>query len=219
MRLVFISDTHTLHSRLVVPDGDVLVSCGDFTGVGNAQQIADFDSWLAKQPHKYVVVVAGNHDIGFEESPEAARMLLGTPIYLEDSAIRIEGVNFYGSPWTRFFNNWAFNFPQDHRAGHLRAEETWSKIPDDTDVLITHGPPYGILDDAPSGGNVGCDELLDAVERIKPAIHAFGHIHEGYGTLTRGETLFVNACVCDGLYRPVNAPIVVDLVDGKATLA
>lgn len=218
MRIVFISDTHTLVHRLVVPDGDVLVHCGDFTGNGSLQQVADFDSWLAKQPHEHKIVIAGNHDIAFEEAPESARLLLRTPLYLQDSVARIDGVTFYGSPWTPFFNNWAFNFPQDFRAGHLAAEETWAKIPDGVDVLVTHGPPYGILDDAPSGGSVGCDELLDAVERVKPRIHSYGHIHECYGTLVRGETLFVNACSCDGAYRPVNAPVVVDLVDGVATL-
>jgi Icc-related predicted phosphoesterase len=216
LRFVIVSDTHCRHNAVTIPDGDVLLHCGDFTMYGSPAQIADFDEWLESLPHRYKVVIAGNHDKGFEDAPEAARHLLKTPIYLQDSSIRIEGVNIYGSPWQPWFYDWSFNFPKGPK-GRFRARETWAKIPDDVDVLVTHGPPASILDIAPIGGSVGCPELLEAVRRVKPALHAFGHIHEGYGTLQR-DTLFVNASTCDERYVPSNAPIIVDLADGIATV-
>jgi Icc-related predicted phosphoesterase len=215
LRIVILSDTHLKHD-FDVPDGDVLVHCGDFTMEGDGRQIARFDAWIAALPHRWKIVVAGNHEFGFEAAPEVAQRLLQTPIYLQDSAIVVEGVKFYGSPWQPWFHEHAFNFPPGER-GRERAEETWAKIPDDTDVLITHGPPRGILDKVGSR-HCGCEYLLEAVERVKPKLHAFGHIHIAYGTLRRGETLFVNAAIVDGRYQPVNRPVVVDVSSQGAVL-
>jgi Icc-related predicted phosphoesterase len=205
MRLVFISDTHN-QTAFTVPDGDVLIHCGDFSMQGNAGEIRRFDEWLAKQSHQYKIVIAGNHELGFEDSPASARRLLKTPIYLQDSSTTIEGVKFYGSPWTPFFNSWAFNL----MSGRTLALK-WEMIPDDVDVLITHGPPFGILDRNPEGDHCGCVELYEAVERVKPKVHAFGHIHHSAGAERIGETLFVNACIVNEQYRVAHEPIVVDL--------
>jgi Icc-related predicted phosphoesterase len=209
LRLVFISDAHLRHA-FAVPDGDVLVHCGDFTMTGTGPEIARFDEWLAKQPHRHKVVIAGNHELGFEDDPEGAQSLLKTPIYLQDAATTIEGVRVYGSPWQPWFHDWAFNF-RPGLAGRAQAEETWLKIPDNVDVLVTHGPPYGILDRLTDRSHVGCRDLLAVVKRVKPKIHAFGHIHSAYGTLRRSGTQFVNACICDEDYMPTQPPIVVDL--------
>lgn len=210
MRIVFISDTHLQHA-FTVPDGDVLVHCGDFTMKGSAGEIQGFDEWLQELPHKYKVVIAGNHDIGFEECPEAAQRLLKTPIYLQDSSITIEGVKFYGSPWQPWFYDWAFNLP---RGPALAAK--WDLIPSDVDVLITHGPPSGILDVNLHGEHCGCEDLLGAVKRIKPKIHAFGHIHYGHGVVRVENTLFINASICNERYLPWQNPIVVDILPGGA---
>jgi Icc-related predicted phosphoesterase len=215
MRFVFISDTHLRHT-FVVPEGDVLVHCGDFTMMGDARQIVRFDEGLAKRPHEYKIVVAGNHELGFEDAPQAAQMLLKTPMYLQDFSILVEGLKIYGSPWTPWFNDWGFGFPKGPK-GRSRAKETWAKIPDDVDVLVTHGPPRGILDLA-GREHVGCEDLLEAVKRVKPKVHAFGHLHESYGTLRKGETLFVNAAICDDRYLPVHEPVVVDLSPDGAVL-
>jgi Icc-related predicted phosphoesterase len=212
MRLVFVSDTHN-QTAFDVPDGDVLVHCGDGTVNGSAGEIRLWNEWFTKQPHRYKIVIAGNHDIGFEEAPEAAQRLLKTPIYLQDSSINIEGVKFYGSPWTQWFYDWAFNLPP---GAALAAK--WTQIPKDTDVLITHGPPYGILDINVENEHVGDEELLKVVERLKPKIHAFGHVHYSHGAERRGDTLFVNAAICTDRYDPWQKPIVVDLFEKGAVL-
>jgi hypothetical protein len=126
--------------------------------------------------------------------------------YLEDSGIEIAGVKFWGSPWQPEFYDWAFNLPR----GQALADK-WALIPDDIDVLITHGPPLGILDQVITGDHVGCADLLEAVQLIKPKVHIFGHIHEGYGRIEQNGTVFINASVCTARYRPINPPIVVEV--------
>ena len=123
--------------------------------------------------------------------------------YLQDEAITIEGINFYGSPWQPWFYDWAFNL---QRGDQIRAK--WDLIPGNTDVLITHGPPLGFGDLTSAGERVGCKDLLEAVERIKPTLHVFGHIHEAVGTHSDGKTTFINASICDLSYRPVNKPCI-----------
>ena len=205
MRLVCISDTHGRHD-FPVPEGDVLVHGGDLTAGGSLDEIAKAHAWLASLPHAHKVVIAGNHDHAFERSPLDARALMRDVTYLEDEAYAIDGVRFYGSPWQPRFFDWAFNLD---RGPALAA--VWAKIPDDTDVLITHGPPHGILDVIHSGEHVGCEALRDALPRIRPRVHVFGHIHEAYGELARDGTRYVNASTCTLRYEPHQPPIVVDL--------
>ena len=218
MRVVVRSDTHTLHGQVAVPDGDMLVHCGDFTGTGRISEIAGFGLWMRGQPHRHKVVVAGNHDIMFERNRGLALALLqnglgdeggGGIVYLEDSGAEIGGLKIYGSPHQPRFMDWAFN--------HDRGEDIrryWDLIPDGLDLLVTHGPPKGILDQThPLHGSehLGCEELLGAVERAKPRHHVFGHIHGGYGASWHVDTVFYNASVCDEAYNPRNAPLVIDL--------
>lgn len=212
MRIVFISDTHGMHG-FDVPAADCLVHAGDFTMHSSGGEIKEFDDWLDSLPHTYKVVVAGNHDVAFEESPEVAQRLLKTPIYLQDSSIVIEGVKFYGSPWTPWFFGLGFNL-QPGRALEMK----WDEIPHDVDVLVRHGPPYGIFDLNGWGEHCGDEQLLEAVERIKPKIHAFGHIHYSHDAAVLGETLFVNACISNDRYDQWQKPVVVDLVGRVATL-
>ncbi|MCA9795630.1 MAG: metallophosphoesterase, partial [Candidatus Eremiobacteraeota bacterium] len=120
---------------------------------------------------------------------------------IQDRSVVVEGLKIYGSPWQPAFNNWAFNV---HFREQLAAN--WRRIPDDTDILITHTPPVGILDDGR-----GCQDLAERLERVQPKLHLFGHIHVGHGQLERGKTRFVNACICDYDYRPLQPPIVIDL--------
>lgn len=207
MRLVFVSDTHLQHA-FDVPNGDVLMHCGDGTWHGTAGEIRQWNEWFQKQPHRHKVAIAGNHDWGFQTEPETSQQLLSAPIYLQDSATIIEGIIIYGSPWQPWFHNWAFNLPRGRAIS-----EKWALIPEDVDVLVTHGPPHGILDENLLGEHCGCEELLEAVRRIKPKVHAFGHIHCAHGTHLVGETFFVNASICTELYEPRQAPIVVDLDD------
>lgn len=214
-RIVCLSDTHGRHDALVIPDGDVVVHAGDMTMGGRTAEVEEFAAWFAGLPHAHKIVIAGNHDWLFERSPTRARNILGNVTYLLDEAVEVAGLRIWGSPWQPWFFDWAFNL---RRGVALR--EKWDLIPADTDVLITHGPPHGFLDSvgrstafAPDGivEHVGCEELLVALDRVQPALHVFGHIHEGYGQARLGETILVNASNCDADYRPVNPPVVVDL--------
>jgi Icc-related predicted phosphoesterase len=206
-RLVLLSDTHNAHDEIIVPDGDILIHAGDATNYGTIEEIRAFNRWFKNLPHKHKILVAGNHDWLFEKAPELAQRLLAPNIiYLQDSTIEIENLKIYGSPWQPCFFDWAFNLPR----GAALAER-WQLIPSDTNVLITHGPAYGILDQNPSGNYCGCEELLKFVEKIKPQLHVFGHIHYSYGVTEKFGVRFANASNCDENYNPINTPLVINL--------
>jgi len=142
LKIVAISDTHGHHRKLDLPEGDVLVHSGDFSGGrGSLRQIEDFNDWLGALDFGYIICIAGNHDFPLEKTPEEAEALLTNCIYLRDSEIVIDRIKFYGSPYQPWFHSWAFNL---QRGSQLA--EKWNLIPNDTDVLITHGPPYGYND-------------------------------------------------------------------------
>ncbi len=213
-RIVCLSDTHNCNSQIDVPDGDILIHSGDATITGTLHEITLFNEWFGGLPHQYKIFVAGNHDWLFEHDREAAVSLLdlGT-IYLQDASIEIEGLKIYGSPWQPRFFDWAFNLNRGYELA-----EKWALIPEDTDILITHGPPYGILDLVPRRGwdeNTGCEELRKRIEQIaelsRLKLHVFGHIHCGYGGHEEQDIRFVNASICDEEYSPTNAPIVLDI--------
>lgn len=210
MRLVCISDTHSLHRQIPqIPDGDVLIHAGDCLGAGTMDDVDDLNHWFGTLPHRHKILIAGNHDSAFQETPDLAREALTNAIYLEDSGIEIEGIRFWGSPWTPTFQDW--NFMLD-RGQPLH--EKWKAIPDDTDVLITHGPPKNIGDEVSLGFrlyNAGCVDLLHRIDQLKLTAHVFGHIHEGYGEYLRGTTRLINASTCSVRYRPTNPPIVLDI--------
>lgn len=206
MIVVCISDTHGMHRQIKeLPYGDVLIHAGDGLGVGTLAELEDLDDWFGGLPHPHKIVIAGNHDWCFEDQPETARQLVKNAVYLQDSGVEIEGIRFWGSPWTPFFRNWAFNLPR----GNALAKR-WAQIPDDTDVLITHGPPWGILDEVKARfqlERVGCKDLRERVLKLKIQAHVFGHVHEGYGQTWDGEQRYVNACTCNLRYEPVNEAI------------
>jgi len=215
MRIVCISDTHQMHRNIEVPDGDVLIHAGDITGHGVERWVVDFNNWLGELPHKHKIVIAGNHDFIFENHPEHARSLITNATYLEDSGVEIEGFKFWGSPWSTEFGSWAF------MGNELRLADKYSKIPDDTNILITHGAPYGMMDevariwDRNEDKHVGSRALVRALQRLDHLrLHVFGHIHEAAGTWVNPQNgrTFVNAATCDLSYHPVNPPVVVELV-------
>ena len=217
MKLCIISDTHMKHKFVDLKNlqADVIIHCGDMTGNGGTGAITDFMTWFSGlEQFKYKIVVAGNHDWLFERNNVLARELVPDNVtYLEDEEVIIEGVKFYGTPVQKIFCNWAFNRHESKMAQH------WAAIPNDTDVLITHSPPYSIFDNVPWSGNQGSPSLYkEVVERIKPLVHAMGHIHEGYGVKVIENTTFINASVLDGDYMCVNDPILVELVAGKVNV-
>lgn len=216
LRLVIISDTHSLHRQLTIPEGDVLIFSGDMCGLGLEKEIVDFNDWLGKQPCKHKIVIAGNHDYPFTKFVLGwNKRLLSNAHYLENEEIVIDGVKFYGSPMTPTFCGWWFMADRGEEI-----KKYWDMIPNDVAVLITHGPPYGILDETiktdydhmVSRYRVGCEELLKRIKQLeKMKVHCFGHIHAGYGLFKREGLQFVNASNCDECYEPTNAPIVVEI--------
>jgi len=227
IRVVCVSDTHSHAPMRDVPPGDVLIHAGDFTSTGRHKEVARFAEWFGAQPHAHKVVVAGNHDLTFDrayyakvggarfghrkdENSAACRSLvcnLPRTVYLENSGVEILGLKIWGSPVSPTFFDWAFNVDRGAPIAKI-----WSAIPDDVDVLVTHGPPLDVLDLCPDGSRVGCADLARRVGEVRPALHVFGHIHHAHGTAVRGNTMFVNASICTEEYRPTNDPICVDLI-------
>ncbi len=175
------------------------------------KKFEEFANWLRDSHFNTVIIIAGNHDTRFQKEPEKARKILSKHDkihYLEDSGCRIEGISFYGSPWQpEFSHGWAFTLAAE---GELRNK--WRSIPSNTHVLITHGPPAGILDFIIDGRHVGSTSILAEInQRVKPQLHLFGHIHEGYGVRKIEETKFVNASICSHDYVPIHPPLVVEI--------
>lgn len=223
-RIVVISDTHGLHLGVPVPDGDILIHCGDFCNHGTYQDAVRFINWFQTHPHKHKIFIAGNHDLVLDQGSLSdinviTRIMTNTNThYLNDDGVRICGLNFWGSPVQPRFFNWAFN-----RDRGEDIKKHWDKIPIGTDVLITHGPAYGILDEAPRQfgfDNVGCKDLLNAVKKIQPKLHIFGHIHYPGGQVTaipNLHTTFANAALVDENYVVCRKPLVFDVdVDSKS---
>ncbi len=204
LRLVFISDTHGLHRHLIVPEGDILIHAGDITQYGELRELIDFDDWLAHLKHPHKIVIAGNHDFCCEQYPEHSRMVLQHCLYLQDEAVILAGLKFYGSPWQPPFYG-VFNAARGEAI-----QRKWANIPEDTEVLITHGPPHGYGDRTTRGQLVGCRDLSETVGRIRPKVHAFGHIHEGAGVYSNSDTIFLNASACDEDLNLIHSPAVLN---------
>ena len=243
MKFCFISDTHSKHDEIIIPDGiDVLIHSGDISTRGYKTEVISFLNWFSQQKAKYKIFIAGNHDFFFDynwkaktlkgqerhnhiitSQKEIKELLNGysNVIYLNDSNINIEDFKIHGSPVQPWFHSWAFN--------RMRGEEIqkhWDLIPKNTDILITHGPPtnIGYLDlTIRDRQHVGCKDLSETIAKIKPILNVHGHIHEGYGVF-QGEIIendiinpitFINASSLDIHYEAVNKPIVLEIVNKK----
>ena len=206
MRIVCISDTHSLHRQIDLPAGDLLIHAGDFSQMGEEGPVIEFLDWFASQAHPHKVLIAGNHDFIAERAAGLFRSLVPAGVhYLDNQGVELDGCRIWGSPITPWFFDWAFN--------RQRGEEIaryWAMIPDDTDILVTHGPPFGIRDLTRSGEIAGCEALNHRVWEVAPALHVFGHIHEGYGEALINGVRFVNASCLNVAYQYTNPPIVVD---------
>jgi Icc-related predicted phosphoesterase len=209
--IICISDTHNCLDQVDIPDGDILIHAGDATMHGTPKEFKKFNDDLGNLPHRFKVVIAGNHDKGLERKPEESRAILtNITHYLEDEMAVIEGIKIYGSPWQpRFGHGWAFNAD---RGENIKAK--WDAIPKDTDILVTHGPPVNIGDNVGEGPwleHVGCHDLLAATQRLKVKYHIYGHLHEGYGTRKIDDTTYINAASMNDYYKVVNKPIVFEI--------
>ena len=209
--ITFISDTHTKHKHVTgeLPGGDILIHCGDISNRGYMNEIKDFLEWFdGIKGYEHKIFIAGNHDFGFQDNPNLCAKLLQdypTVTYLEDSSVIVDGIKIYGSPWQPRFYNWAFNVDRGWDIA-----QKWEKIPQDTDILITHGPLHGILDSTYTGQRVGCEDLYKKVMEIKPKVHCSGHIHFDHGMKEIDGITFINACCLGEDYMYQNGPITLD---------
>jgi Icc-related predicted phosphoesterase len=189
LTLVLLSDTHELR-EVDVPDGHILIHAGDFTMFSRSlSAVEGFNAWLGELKHRTKICVPGNHEFFLANDPSRRSLLSNASILINES-IEVEGLKIWGSPVTPLANAaFGMSSAEDRR-------RLYAQIPEDTDVLVTHGPPYGILDSTPeSGFHSGCRELFDAVMRVKPTLHVFGHVHGAYGIFQTDDTVFVNAAL------------------------
>jgi Icc-related predicted phosphoesterase len=207
MRFVCVADLHGYLPS--VPPCDVLLVAGDICPTDDERPATQrrwlgstFARWLAEVPARVVVGVAGNHDFVGETDAGALRDLDWH--YLQDETIVIDGVSFFGSPWTSRFQDWAFMLNEQELA------QRWALIPDAIDVLCVHSPPRG-YGDWISGHSIGSPSLLSAIDEREPKLCAFGHVHQGYGRWQRGSSTLVNAAHCGMDYLPAHEPVVVEL--------
>ena len=208
MRLVLLADTHTFQADLAgkIPDGDVLVHAGDLGRAGDEAELTEVAAWLRALPHPYKVVVPGNHDALFEDEPGLAREIFRGLVVLIDEEARVAGLRVYGSPWTPRYHSWSFM-----KARGAAMAAVWARVPYGLDLLVTHGPPKGVLDDASSyrGGSwagpelAGCEELARRVALVRPRVHVFGHIHGRQGVVDKDGTRFVNCTTSEAEQTPL----------------
>jgi len=208
LKIVFISDTHGLHQKLKELSGDIIIHAGDISNRGSVEEINDFLNWFKSLNFDYKVFIAGNHDFHLEQihEYELEKLIPEDVIYLNDSGTKINDLKIWGSPIQPWFHNWAFN-----RKRGPQIKKHWDLIPNDTDILVTNGPPLDILDKTINGENVGCVDLLNKIRVVKPIIHVFGHIHEDYGIKIINGTQFLNASVMNEKYIISTAPIIVEI--------
>jgi len=178
MKILHLSDTHSKHHLLkYLPPADIIVHSGDVSEDGTESEVLDFLEWFCDLDYKYKIFVAGNHDLCLDG--EQIEGLPDNCFYLCNSGVEIEGIKFWGIPY--FLSNELNN----------DTSELMAKIPKETDILITHRPPYGILD-FEENNHFGCFNLQQFVPKIRPKYHLFGHVHAGYGIEKSQHTTFVN---------------------------
>lgn len=202
MKILHISDTHSAHHRLyTMPEADVVVHSGDFCMVGEEREALDFLNWFCDLPYKHKVLVCGNHDECLYEAKIDG--LDNNVHYLCNSGVEIDGITFYGIP---MFNKDCI-FAKQNR--------NYALMPEDTDILITHTPPYGILDldDSIDGELIhyGSESLLEHIMRIHPKAHLFGHIHRQHGVTEQNGIIFSNGAIMNDDYTKLNNPNIIDI--------
>jgi Icc-related predicted phosphoesterase len=221
-KIVAISDTHTKHGALTIPECDILIHAGDFSHRGKLSEVANFAEWLAEQPAKHKVVIAGNHERTFDtnmgEFDATCRGIFKRSMgihYLEDTGIELEGLKIWGTPWTPRFCDWAFNgtrvIDEPFERG-VTLTERYNLIPNSIDILICHGPPYNLLDETCRGDHPGSDEMLTVMARLDDLkLFVCGHIHEGRGIDYHMGVPIVNACSVNSRYEAGHPPVIIHL--------
>lgn len=208
MRIVVTSDTHGKHDNLPELSGDVLIHCGDFCDgfKPDASDLDRIEDWFGRQRFRHILCTGGNHDFVAQERDLDSEPLFQNATYLVDSGVEIEGIRFYGAPWIPTLQSWAYYLPDDE----LRAK--WELIPDETDILITHTPPWHMLDSPRNPAiHCGCSHLAARIAELDLKLHCFGHNHASYGREELNGTIFLNASAVDLDFEISNPPFVIDL--------
>ena len=202
-----ISDTHNLHRQFEPLEGDVLIHCGDMFYLRNrdSARLTDLDDWFGEQKFDLVLCTGGNHDHILQDYTQYHGNPFKNAVYLQDSSYEYKGLTFYGAPWVPDL------FGHAYYLGARGLREKWSRIPSETDVLITHVPPAGVLDESSRGMQLGCEYLLAELPRVSPTLHCFGHIHASTGVLKKGLTTFVNAASVSSQIELIKSPYVFDI--------
>ena len=197
MKILHLSDTHGCHHRLRdLPDADIVVHSGDFCMVGTEQEAIDFLNWFCDLPYRHKIFICGNHD----------DCLYGAKVdgldpnvhYLCNSVIEIDGLKFYGVPL--FMGDCVTD----------RQSRNYARVPDDTDILITHSPVYGILD-FDDNINYGSEELLHRMSALNLKALLFGHIHAQHGLIKQSGIIFSNGAIMNSTYDSLNAPNIIEI--------
>ena len=208
MKIVFISDTHGLHDELELPKGDLIIHGGDISDRGTREEVVSFLNWFTKLDFSIKIFIGGNHDIFLDENPvDLLELIPSNIIYLRNNSVEINGMRIWGSPVTPDFENWAFG------KSRKAMEEHWKYMPKEIDVLLTHTPPFGILDKSSEQTALGCEYLLSKVKELKPKFHLFGHIHASYGQVEIDKTKFINGANLHSIKGLVNPPISFEYFD------
>ena len=201
IKIVGISDTHGSHESIKIPNGDILVIAGDFSNKGNYAEVVKFNNWLGTLPHKYKIVTAGNHDAFCFKNTHTVKKTFSNAIYLEHEPVTVLGINFFASPWTPTDRDWLFMYDKN---GDM-AKRLWDAIPDDTNIIITHGHPAGTKlglayydNSMKIRADTGCRFLRKRIDELKYLRAVFhGHIHEGHGAVKIGNVKYMNVAVTD----------------------
>ena len=218
MKIWHFSDTHTYHNLLTIPeDIDIAIFSGDCSNpkdpYTNEQEVLNFLCWYGMVVKaKYKIFVAGNHDTSIERKfVRIEKFEEYGIIYLENSSVEIEGINIWGSPITPTFGEWAFMKARD------KLYDVWKSIPSNSDIVVVHGPPKGVLDFSYNRMNVlescGCKALKNRMLEIQPTLMCFGHIHNhkdiinaGWTKLSNYKTVFSNgSVVTDGKFGKLSS--------------
>ncbi len=207
MKIAAISDTHGRRGW-TIPSCDVFIHAGDFTAYGSTPEtvnlINDIQERMLLGDIGHVLITPGNHDKAFWEELNRVKSFITNPNIhiLIDQGIEIDGKYFWGSPWTPVFFDWWF------MAEENKLQDIYLQMPVNLDVLITHGPPYGILDPGYQADHVGSHSLLDAINSRNVKHHVFGHLHGAGGqNLTSNNTQFHNVAACNDAYKLKNNPL------------
>lgn len=214
MKIVAISDVHTKFGKLIIPECDILISAGDYSFRGQLHEVKSFHSWLNEQPSKHIISVQGNHELyvekNFNLSKELAQHECPRVHFIDEGLVEIEGIKIWCSAITPSFHNWAWN-----RERGEEIKRHWDLIPNDVNILVTHGPIKGMLDEVyyidgvTIKEHVGCQDLYNRVMQLPDLkYHICGHIHCSRGIKSFNGVTYINACICDEQYMPTNEPIV-----------